>query len=190
MKPKASQFKGSAAAMHVALLRGINVGGKHMLPMSDLVGMFVDAGCKNVQTYIQSGNVVFAASNVLVKRLPGAIGQQIAKRFGFQPCVIIRSADEIARVAAAHPFSRPGTDEKLLHVGFLERAPADSLIARLDPARSPGDRFTVKDKEIYLHFPNGVHKSKLTNAYIDSMLTTTSTIRNWRTVLKVADMTG
>ena len=79
-------------------------------------------------------------------------------------------------------------DIKTLHVGFLDSVPAASLVAGLDSNRSPGDRFEVCGREIFLHLPNGVANSKLTNAYFDAALKTPSTFRNWRTVLKLAEM--
>ena len=173
---------------HVALLRGINVGGKHKLPMSDLTAMFVNAGCKDVETYVQSGNVAFSASAATANRIPRVIANQILERFGFQPVVMVRTGKEIAAVAEGNPFVGPGVDVTKLLVGFLNEAPDAQLVAKLDPKRSPGDRFAVRGKEIYLHVPNGILETKFTNAYIDSTLATTSTFRNWRTVMKLLEM--
>lgn len=173
---------------YVALLRGINVGGKNMLPMSQVAKVFIEAGCTDVRTYIQSGNVVFAATPGCAKRVPHLVSAGIAERFGFRPALVVRTADEIGRVASGNPFLRPDADAGSLHVAFLAEAPDRQRIAALDPERSPGDSFELRGREIYLCLPNGVARTKLTNNYFDSTLATTSTLRNWRTVLKLLEM--
>ena len=173
---------------HVALLRGINVGGKNMLPMKDLTKMFTDAGCSDVRTYIQSGNVVFRAQDAVARRVPALVSNAIAKRFQFQAPVQTRSAEEIRAIATGNPFLKKGTDTDLLHVAFLASAPASAQVAALDPKRSPPDEFVVQKREVFLRLPNGVAKTKLTNAYFDSKLGTVSTLRNWRTVLALLEL--
>jgi uncharacterized protein (DUF1697 family) len=170
---------------YVALMRGINVGGKNMLPMKDLVAMFVAEGCTAVSTYIQSGNVVFSATPKILKGLGGKITGRIAKKFGYQIPVVVRSADELARAIRGNPFLKNGADEKMVHLAFLADVPSVEATVGLDPNRSPGDSFHVQDRDIYLHLPNGVARTKLTNAYFDSKLKTISTMRNWATVLKI-----
>ena len=173
---------------HVALLRGINVGGKNILPMKDLAAMFVAAGCADVRTYIQSGNVVFSAPARVVRKLPDQITRAIEKRFGYRIPVIVRTSDELARAIRDNPFLSPGADEKPLNIYFLADAPAAAAIAGLDPNRSTPDAFHVRGREIYLHLPNGMARTKLTNAYFDSKLSTISTARNWATVQKLLEM--
>lgn len=173
---------------YVALLRGINVGGRNMLPMGVLVHMFADAGCAEVRSYIQSGNVLFAASRACAKRLETLIPEKVSERFGFRPVLVLRTADALARVVAANPFLGPGTDTRFLHVGFLSDAPQPAKIKLLDANRSPPDRFEVRGQEIYLNLPNGMGRTKLSNAYFDAKLATASTFRNWRTVLKLVEL--
>lgn len=170
---------------YVALLRGINVGGKHILPMKDLTAIFEKAGCADVCTYIQSGNVVFSAPASLVKELPEKIAAAIEKRFGFRSPVILRSAPQMRQVLSGNPFLTEGADEKMLHVMFLAAAPTTDP---LDPQRSPPDRFELRGKEIYLHILNHFAKTKLSNAYFDAKLGTVSTARNWATVRKLCEM--
>ena len=173
---------------YVALLRGINVGGNNLLPMKDLAAIFAKAGCSDVSTYIQSGNVVFRADPALAAKLPELISKAIAKGFKMEIPLIVRSAAELRKVAAAHPLAKPGADPKYLNVGFLAKRPDAAALAGLDPKRSPPDVFVVKGSEIYIHFPNGGARSKLTNQYFDSKLGTVSTYRNWNTVLKLLEM--
>lgn len=177
-----------AGTVHAALLRGINVSGKNKLPMNALREIFEDAGCRDVETYIQSGNVVFAAAARLARRVPRMIRQMIRESFGYDVPVIVRSTGELESIARENPFVMEGADPQTLHVAFLANEPASTQIARLDPHRSPPDRFAVLGAEIYLCCPKGIGRSKLTTAYFDSKLETTTTIRNWRTVTKLLEM--
>ena len=177
-----------ARASYLALLRGINVGGKNKLPMITLAEMFVAAGCKDVRTYIQSGNVIFNASPSVYSLISDRITAQIAKQLGYRTPVILRTAVQLREVLAGNPFLTPEADEKALYVMFLASTPTPTDISKLDPDRSPGDSFVVRGQSVYLHLPNNVAASKLTNAYFDSKLATTSTSRNWRTVTKLLEL--
>ncbi|MDE2989698.1 MAG: DUF1697 domain-containing protein [Chloroflexota bacterium] len=178
------------SGVHVALLRAINVGGTKKLLMADLRAMFEAAGCTDVRTYIQSGNVVFRAEPALAERIPALVEAEIVTTKGFEVPVVTRSAAELDAVVTGNPFLAAGADPTQLHVGFLAEAPTAARIAELDPDRSPGDAFEVRGREVYLHFPNGTARSKLTVDYFDRTLGTTITIRNWRTVGKLREMTG
>jgi len=173
---------------YAALLRGINVGGKNMLPMKDLVAICEQAGCGSVRTYIQSGNVIFDCAAKAAQKTAGAITQAIESRMGLRVPVVLRSAAELDEVVASNPFQQAGSDEKWLHVVFLQTLPEAARVAALDPDRSPPEQFTVRGRDIFLQCPNGVGQSKLTNAWFDSKLATISTGRNWRTVCKLRDM--
>jgi len=172
---------------HVALLRGINVGGKNVLPMKDLSGMFSDAGCSSVRTYIQSGNVIFETPGDAAK-LAQVITARIEKKLGYRTPIIVRTREQLLATIRGNPFLKAGAIEKTLYVYFLADSPNARAIAGLDPARSAPDAFHVRGQEIYLHLPNGMGNSKLTNAYFDSKLSTICTARNWATVLKLAAM--
>jgi uncharacterized protein (DUF1697 family) len=166
-------------ARNVALLRGINVGGKNKVAMADLRELFVGLGGTDVETYIQSGNVVFAG--VLD---PAEIEAAVREGFGLDLRVIVRTHDELARAVAGNPF--PDADPKALHVGFLAGDPPDVEL-ELEPFH-PEDA-VVRGRELYLHLPNGVGRSKLP-AYVDRQLRTPTTVRNWRTVATLLDLTG
>ncbi len=173
---------------YLALLRGINVGGKNKLLMRDLSAMFSNVGCEDVSTYIQSGNVVFRASPALSEGIPGLIAGQIAKSFGYRTPVVLRTAAQLDDVLNNNPFLGPEAVEESLHVLFLADLPAPDRVGGLDHHRSAPDTFIVRGREVYLHLPNGVARSKLTNDYFDSRLATTSTGRNWRTATKLLEM--
>lgn len=167
---------------YVALLRGINVGGKNKLPMNDLRGMFTEAGCHDAQTYIQSGNVIFRADPDIVAPLPGVITARVAERFGYRVPVLLRTTEQIGDVIRHNPFVAAGAAEETLHVLFLTDRPSAASLDSLDSDRSPPDAFIVRGQEIYLRLPNGAGRTKMTNNYFDTKLATTSTGRNWRTV--------
>ena len=176
-----------AVVRSVALLRGINVGGKHSVPMKELAALFAKCGCSDVATYIQSGNVVFCSTDN--SKLDAVLlASRIEKTFGFAVPVILRTANELEAIIRRNPFPKADPDKERMHVSFLASEPTTAQIASLDPNRSPGDTFKVLGREIYLLLPNGAGNSKLTNAYFDSKLKTTSTARNWRTLLKLLEM--
>lgn len=184
-KPKTD---GGAGEAHVALLRGINVGGKRSLPMKALAESFVAAGCTDVRTYIQSGNVVFRAPKALAPKLSTVLPRLIAKAAGFDVPVVLRSGEELRAAVKRNPYLKSGTPSDLCHLMFLAEVPAAAHVKRLDPGRSTPDEFVLVGRDAYLKLPNGVARSKLTNAYFDSTLETVSTLRNWRTVLTLLEM--
>jgi uncharacterized protein (DUF1697 family) len=172
----------------VALLRGINVGGKNKLPMAELSAMFTAAGCAGVRTYIQSGNVVFEAPAAVADGVPDRVSGAIADRFGYRIPVVLRTGAELSAVLRDNPFLARGADPERLHVAFLAGVPAPGRAEKLDPARSPPDELSLRGREIYLLCPNGMARTKITNAWLDNTLGTTSTVRNWRTVETLAGL--
>jgi uncharacterized protein (DUF1697 family) len=176
--------------MYVALLRGVNVGGKNVLPMKDLAALFAREGCQSVRTYIQSGNVIFDAEPETLRGLPDRISERIVGRFGIKSPVVLRSTTELRQVIYDNPYVTAGAPEEMLHVYFLAHVPTALAVSQLDHQRSLPDTFQVRGKEIYVQLPRGVAYTKLTNAYFDSNLSTVSTSRNWRTVRKLAELAG
>jgi uncharacterized protein (DUF1697 family) len=174
----------------VALLRGLNVGGRNRLPMSELVALFEEAGAGEVRTYIQSGNVLFTATAPEALRAAARVSKRVEERFGFRTLVIVRSGVELETVARENPFVPGGEDPSRLHVAFLADRPAADGAASLDRDRSPPDSFALNGREIYLCLPNGMARTRLTNDYLDRALSTTCTIRNWRTVLALVRLAG
>ena len=171
---------------HLALLRGINVGGKAILPMRELSAIFVASGATNVRTYIQSGNVLFESP--LPEPLIEAVTKEIARIYGYPGRIVLRSAAELQAAYKSNPFHKAGAPIETLHVYFLADKPDPAAVKSLDPDRSPGDSFVLRNREIYLHVPNGMARTKLTNAYFDSRLKTVSTVRNWNTVGKLIEL--
>lgn len=171
-----------------ALLRGVNLGGRARVPMAELKAALEEAGLMEVVTYVQSGNVVFAAGP---KDRDDArlVADVISQRFGLDITVITRSARQLAAISKAHPLGREDATPIQLHVVFLEDRPDTDAVAALEPDRFPPDRFEVAGREIYVEFPNGQGRSKLGLDYFEKTLGIRGTMRNWNTVNRLAEMT-
>jgi len=170
---------------YFALLRGINVGGANKVPMRELRTMFEALGYGNVRTYLQSGNVLFERRSASSRKLTAEVEDAISRTFDLTIPVMVRTRQELERVTAANPFPTDGVKLSSLHVMFLAEAVSARAIKTLDFDRSPPDEFVVKDREIFLRFPNGSGRSKLTIDYFEKKLGTRATARNWNTVVKV-----
>ena len=170
---------------HALLLRGVNVGGKHRLPMSALAELVIGLGGEMVKTFIQSGNVVCRLSPEAASRVSVGLAAAIQAGFGFSSPVIVRSTEALRAAVAAYPWDVP---EEQRYLAFLADLPDPERVAALDPNRSPGDRFQVIGADVHLHLPNHVADTKLTNAWMDSRLKTVSTGRNWRTTLAILSL--
>jgi uncharacterized protein (DUF1697 family) len=169
---------------HVALLRGVNVGGKNKVPMAELRLVFESLGYADVSTYIQSGNVVFSADGaVSAERIETAV----AKRFGIEPAVVLRTARELRRIVEGCPFG--GAHPSKLHVGLMARRPEADVVKGLDGEPFRPDEFVVAGRDVYLHLPNGMGRAKLP-AYLERQVQVPVTIRNWRTVTKLVELTS
>ncbi len=179
---------GSPTVSVVALLRGVNVGGRNRLPMAELVAVCQAAGGRHVRTFIQSGNAVLEVDPAAVDGLPARLARLLAERAGLEVPVVVRTSLELAAVVARNPFAARGTAPEQLHCAFLADRPAPGRVAALDPDRSPPDRLEVVGREVYLWLPDGVARSRLTADYLDRTLGTTSTARSWRTVVALEAM--
>lgn len=164
------------------------MGGKHKLPMESLTRIVERVGCRNVSTYIQSGNVLFSASPTLAKRAPRLIQAAILQQLGIEVPVVMRSAAELEQVLRNNPFLGKTRETHCLHVAFLATTPTRTQITALDKQSCAPDQFIVVGDTIFLSLQNGVAKTKLTNKYFDAKFTTTTTVRNWNTVQKLAEL--
>jgi len=171
---------------YVALFRGINVGGKHILPMQDLREILSTLGCEGVQTYIQSGNAVFS-SLLDEKPLAEQIKGEIDKRFGFAPAVLLLPTERFNAIVAANPFPDAEQTPKYLHVWFLMESPSGPDLEALHALKKPSEHFILSDEAFYLHAPDGIGRSRLAEK-IDRCLGVATTARNWRTVSKLFEL--
>jgi len=169
----------------IALLRGINVGGKNVLPIKELVGIFRAMGCDKIQTYIQSGNVVFTSDEKWGVQEAEGIRKAVFDAKGFSPHVLILDKAAWRAAIGNNPF--PTTDGKALHGFFLDSKPERPDLERLVELRKETERFTLAGNVFYLFAPEGVGRSKLAAA-AEASLGVPATARNWNTVMKLAAM--
>jgi len=172
---------------HIALLRGVNVGG-NFLKMERLRELCSELGFKNARTYVQSGNVIFESAGShgqCLKRLKG----KLAGETRLPVAVVVRTASDLRRILAGNPFlKRRGIDPSKLHVTFLGSAAAKAASQTLSAVDAGDDEFRMAGAEIYLHCPNGYGQTKLSNTRIEKLLSLTATTRNWNTVNKLYEL--
>jgi uncharacterized protein (DUF1697 family) len=174
---------------YVALLRGVNVGGRKVV-MSDLRRVFVELGHSDVTTYLQSGNVVFRSPVDQPVRLAGDIEERIAENLAVSVTVLVRTGADLDRVVAGNPFGGPTADLTKLHVTFLAEPPDPGRLVRLQPESGEPDEFSVSGREVYLRCPNGYGRTKLNNAFFERRFGVAATTRNWNTVTKLRELLG
>ncbi|MCC7076595.1 MAG: DUF1697 domain-containing protein [Acidimicrobiia bacterium] len=167
---------------YVILLKGINVGGRHKVPMADLRRICVALGGADVRTYVQSGNVVLDVEEGAAT-LPARISATIAAEYGHAGVhVIARTTAELAAVVDSNPFLARGCDPAKLHFTFTA---GDADAAGLDGVASSGfepDGFAPGPGGFYVHCPNGYGRTKLDNAFFERRTAQPATTRNWKTV--------
>lgn len=172
----------------VALLRGINVGGRRKVPMAALRELCEGLGFRGAATYVQSGNVVFSATgrpDAVAQRL----GEALAARFGFEVDVVVRTAAQWERYAAGSPFpDAESADPSHLLLFLTQRPPAPGAAAALRERARHGERIAQSGDALWVHFPQGVARSKLTPALLDRVLGAPATGRNWNTVVALRDL--
>jgi uncharacterized protein (DUF1697 family) len=172
---------------YIALFRAINVGGKNVLPMKELVVILEGLGARNIKTYIQSGNVVFESSEKDASRLSSKMSQAIRKRRGFEPHVLLLELEDVEAAIRKNPFPEASGNPQSLHAGFLASAPEKPDLKALEGLRIGSERFRLMARVFYLHAPEGIGRSKLA-AKAERLLGVPMTMRNWRTVCKLQEM--
>ncbi|MFS0782699.1 DUF1697 domain-containing protein [Bacillus sp. 1P06AnD] len=179
-------------SVYIAFLRGINVGGKNKIKMAELRILLEGMGLKTVQTYIQSGNVLFEADED-PQQVERGIARQIEGRFGFRIDVVVRNALELERIIHTCPFSEQAIEEadktcegEPLHVAFLKEDPLQEGIDMLATLASCEEEYVIDGREVYLLFPRSIRYSKLAGQL--NKLGVPATARNWKTINKLAAM--
>lgn len=171
----------------IALFRGINVGGANPLPMKGLVATLESLGFSDVRTYVQSGNAVFRDRSADASRVSQRIAKAVARDHGFTPRLVVLGLEDLQRAAKANPFPEAAGDPRTLHVFFLAEAPGKPDLARMDAIRARTESFSLKDKCLYVHAPDGFGTSKLAKG-AERLLGVDATARNWRTVTALLDL--
>jgi len=156
------------------------------VPMKALAEMFSSLGHTDVVTYIQSGNVVFTSDSSA--GIAAGLEREIAATFGVRSVVLLRTKAEMVAISKHNPFLAMGADTARLQVTFLDEAPSEALLAKLEPDACAPDEFVVRRREIYSHCPNGFGRSRLVGYLERRLETPRSTSRNWNTVNKLLAM--
>jgi uncharacterized protein (DUF1697 family) len=176
----------------VAMLRGVNVGGRNRVSMADLRGLLVAGGYDPVVTYVQSGNVVFGSRTRRAADVARAVEQMIAEDLGLDVTVVLRTPAELTRVVDTNPFLGRGADLTKLHVTFLAGAGPAAAVRRaadaIDPHAYAPDEFHIAGHEVFLRCPAGYGKTKLNNTFWEKRLGVPATTRNWATVTKLLEL--
>ena len=168
----------------IAMLRGVNVGGNHKMPMAQLVSLCESLGFGQARTFIQSGNVVFEAADA--EKAARCLEAGIEREFGFRSPVIVRTAAELKKLVKRHPF--PGQDGAKVQVTFLESDPGEAVRESVRAIDTGPEQITIEGREMVCHFPDGMGKTKLPFAKIERMLGCPVTTRNWNSVEKLLAM--
>ena len=172
---------------HVAILRGINVGGKRKILMADLKQLLGKKGFKNCATYIQSGNVLFLTDKHVIE-IEQEIKQIILKKYGFDVPVLVRTVNEIEKIFHNNPFLPEQADINKLYVAFLAEIPSDENLEKLNAIPFDNANFEIHGKHVFMQYNTKSSDSKLTNNFIENKLKVTATSRNWKTVTKLFEL--
>lgn len=174
---------------YICLLRGINVGGNKQIKMADLKVLFEAIDCTDVQTLLQSGNVVMKSAEVDVVMLGSKIEAAIIGQYGFESKIMLRTPEEWREVTENHPFTpeQLGEPSKIL-VTFLRDEPSPTAIKAMMALNSGDEQLWMGNRVVYAFFPNGMGRTKVDNNTLERKLKTTATGRNWNTVQKLLAM--
>ena len=183
------EVSGKGVPTFIAMLRGINVSGHKIVKMERLRATFEGLGFGNVQSYVQSGNVVFEAKAAAPTGIAETIVRRIERDFGFSVPVTVVTAQEMGRIFRENPFLKEaGADLSKLHVTFLADTPAAAGLTRMGALPAGPDRFHWRSRCVYLHCPQGYGNTKLSNNAIEQALAVSATTRNWKTVTTLHQM--
>jgi len=176
----------------IAILRGINVGGKRKILMADLKLLFQNLGFSNISSYIQSGNVIFIDDNGLNDLdIAKQIEHAITAKYKFDVPVIIRSSKEIAKAVKKNPFYKKNAEDiSQLHLTFLNEKPTKENLTKIESYNYEPDKFVIIGKEVFIFCADKYHQSKLTNNFFEKKLKVSATTRNWKTVLKLVELSA
>jgi uncharacterized protein (DUF1697 family) len=174
-------------ARHIVLLRGINLGSRNRIAMPELRDALAEAGFDDVQTYVQSGNVVLSSSKSATD-VARACEREISKGFGLEVDVVVRTRAQVAKVVERNPLGEVATDPKRYQVSFLSAKPSAAVLRKLDESAAEKERVVLVGKEIYAWHPEGVGRSRLWTLLAGRGLGVTATARNWTTVTKLLEL--
>jgi len=168
---------------YISLLRGINVSGQKKILMAELKSLYESLGFENVQTYVQSGNVVIESEEQDTEALRKSIETQIEANYGFSVPVLIRTRDDFLRLIESKHFRKERSENPTrVMVTFLFEYPVQTRLIELSIPENDTCEFVIADQEIFLFCPDGYGRSKLSNNFFEKKLDVIATTRNWKTV--------
>jgi uncharacterized protein (DUF1697 family) len=174
----------------IALLRGINVGGHNKIPMAELRELCKEIGLRDVQSYIQSGNLVFGSADE-PPQIEAKIEQAIERRFGLRIDVLVRTAAQWPEYVESNPLPEACEKEpSLVMLALSKQPPKPGAVAALRERAADSERIEAAAGAIWIHYGTGMGRSKLSPAVLDRLVGSAVTVRNWRTILKLAEMAG
>ncbi len=175
---------------YISLLRGINVSGKNKIKMAELKEMFFSLGFENVITYIQSGNVIFSSQEKNKKDIEKKIKEEILKQWNFDVPVLIKTVEEFKNVVENNPFIEKdeNIDITKLHLTFLKEIPLEEHLEKIKTYSFSPDEFIIDDKNVFVHCPNGYGRTKIHNNFFERKLKVEATTRNWKSILKLIEL--
>jgi uncharacterized protein (DUF1697 family) len=173
---------------YITLLRGINVSGHNIIKMDRLKKLMVNLGFEKVQTYIQSGNIIYQAKQTDSSKLSESIKKEIQKDFGYEVPVYTLNVDVLETIIMHNPYSNKALDASFLHVTFLSSIPETEKIEILKSIDTKNDVFEIIGQTMYLYCPNGYGNTKLTNTFVENKLKVGATTRNWKTTNELLNL--
>lgn len=176
-------------AVIISMLRGINVGGHNLIKMDALRALYKSLGLRDPQTYLQTGNVVFTTDKRDLVALAKRIEDAVERGFGFRPSVILRTTSELREVTARNPFAkRTGIEPNKLLVNFLASSPGAETRGKVLSLKIEPEELRMDGRELYIYFPNGMARPKMSWAVLERTLQIPGTGRNWNSVTKLLEM--
>jgi uncharacterized protein (DUF1697 family) len=173
-------------SLQIALLRAVNVGGHQALKMAELRNLLTELGLLEVRSLLQTGNLVFRTKNPKTAGLESLLEKEAAQRLDLTADIFVRSAVEWKQIIAANPFrGEAKRDPAHLIVTFLKQAPQEKAIETLRTSITGPEIISVDGRQVYIVYPSGIGRSRLTNALVEKKLGTRGTARNWNTILKL-----
>ena len=176
--------------IYVSMLRAVNVGGSSPIKMEALRAVYESVGLADVRTLLHSGNVLFRSGLTERQQLVKRLMQEIARQLDLEVEVILRTLEEVASIVERGPVLSPRADRSKLVVMFLKSVPdaaAQAALLKWHKSKEMKELLEMRGPEIYLYYPDGIGRSKLTNAVLEDKLATAGTARNWNTLTKLVE---
>jgi uncharacterized protein (DUF1697 family) len=174
----------------ISFLRGVNMTGHNSIKMTDLADLFIKIGIKDVETYIQSGNVIFSNTGTIpLAALSVRIEQAILERFNYSIPVMIRTNKELSDLFSSNPFlDETDFDPSKMAVIFLHDEPSVTQIQKVATVDYPPDKFMISGKDVFLYCPNGFGRTKLYTNFFEKKMGVIGTGRNWKTITAILNI--